>query len=354
MIKRIIFVRTFRDVGAGGPVPPLGLLYLASSIRKEYGNNYEIKLIDTGIIDEKITSLEKEIKDFSPHIIGISTISCEAEIMHQVAKITKALNKNTIVLVGGPHPTIAAETILKDRNIDYAIIGEGEKTIIELLEKLDKSQNVSGVKGISYLENGRFLRTEAQDYIIDLDEVPFPAWDLIDFKEYAKYPNWSGNLKEKYYMPIFTSRGCPYHCTYCHNTLGKSFRARSPENVFSEIKFLYDNYEIKEFHIFDDVFNLNKDRVKKICNLIFDSNLKFAFAFPNGLRIDIMDEEMVGLLRRAGTYKINYAVESVIPDTQKKIEKNLKLERIKEIVVATNKSGIITTGYFMLGLPKET
>lgn len=354
MPKKILFVRTFRNVGAGGPVPPLGLLYLASSIRRSYNDAYHIKLIDTGIIGHEAGILKKEINDFEPRIIGISTISCEAELLHTVAYIAKNIDKNITVLAGGPYATVAYKFILEDRNIDYAVIGEGENTILDFLEKLENNQDMSKVKGISYLKNNRFIHNEPQDYIDNLDNLPFPAWDLVDFKKYAKYPNWNGNLKEKYYMPILTSRGCPYHCTYCHNTFGKKFRPRSAENVFAEVGYLYHNYNIKEFHIFDDVFNLDIDRVKNICQLILESKLKVSFAFPNGLRIDIMNEEIIALLRKIGTYKINYAVETVNQNIQKTIEKKLQLEKVNDVVYNTNKSGIITTGYFMLGFPGET
>ncbi len=354
MTKRILLIRTFKDVGAGGPVIPLGLLYLASSIRARFGDKCQIKIIDTGIIGEDLDILRTEINVFKPQIIGLSAITCEAGLMHDIARVAKEMGKNITVLAGGPHPTIVSESVLSDSNIDYAIIGEGERTVVDLLEGLENGQDRSRIKGIGYMDNNRHVLTEPQGYIDNLDDIAFPAWDLVNFREYAKYPNWNGNLKEKYYMPVLTSRGCPYLCTYCHNTLGKKFRPRTAENVFSEITSLYRGYQIKEFHIFDDVFNFDNNRIKKLCQYIVDSKLKLSFAFPNGLRLDIMDKETVNLLHKIGTYKINYAVETASLKTQRTIKKNLDLGKVKEVVYNTNKLGIITTGYFMLGFPNET
>ncbi len=354
MCKRILLIRTFREVGAGGPVPPLGLLYIASAIRNKYGDYYTVKLIDTGVIGEDADIVKKEINCFKPQIIGLSVITCEAEIMHNIASIAKAIDRNIIILAGGPYPTAACREVLKDDNINYVIIGEGEKTIIDLLESLEKGEDSADVKGVSYLRDNKFIQPGPQEYIDNLDAIPFPAWDMIDFREYAKHPNWNGNLKEKYYMPLLTSRGCPYSCIYCHNTLGKKFRARSADNILSEINLLNNKYKIKEFHIYDDVFNLDLERAKNICRLILRAKLKLSFTFPNGLRIDIMDEELIGLLKKIGTYKINYAIETASPDIQEMIKKNLKFDIAGDIIHKTNKSGIITTGYFMLGFPGET
>jgi radical SAM superfamily enzyme YgiQ (UPF0313 family) len=353
-MDKILFVRTFRDVGAGGPVPPLGILYLASAIRDRFKDRFCLKIIDTGLIGEDPNVIESEMQHFMPQIVGISTLTCEAEIMHRVAGLAKKINGSSVVIAGGPHPTVASESVLEDKNIDYAVVGEGEKTVVDLLGALDKGKDISAVEGLSYRDDGILKRTKARPFIEDLDTLPFPAWDLIDFKEYARHPNWNGNIRAGHYMPILTSRGCPYHCIYCHNIFGKNFRARSAESVVSEIKYLNDNYRTKEFHVFDDVFNLDAQRVKKICQRLIDSGLKLYFSFPNGLRIDIMDSEMIECLRRMGTYKINYAIETVTRRIQAMIRKELSLEKAKEVVVNTNKAGIITTGYFMLGFPGET
>ncbi len=319
-----------------------------------FSDKYEIGIFDTSLVNLSIREIQERIERFSPFLVGLSALTCEAELVHKIAEIVKEINRNTIVVVGGPHASIASEYLLQDKNIDYTVIGEGERTIVELLKALECNDNISVVDGISYRVDNEIVHTKAREYIKDLDTIPFPAWDLIDIKEYTKHPNWNGILKEKYYMPIITSRGCPFSCTFCHNIFGKKFRVRSPENVFSEIITLYQNYGVKEFHIIDDVFNFDAERVKKLCSLIIDAKIKISLAFPNGLRADIMTEELIAMLKKAGTYKINYAIETASSRIQHMIKKGLNIERAQEIIEVTTKKGIITAGYFMLGFPTET
>ena len=238
--------------------------------------------------------------------------------------------------------------------MDFAVRGEGEITIIELLDAINNNNDLSLVKGIAYMENGEVIVTAQRDPIQDLDTIPFPAWDLIDLKGYSKVPNWNGVLFGKYYAPIMTSRGCVFNCIYCHNLFGKKIRARSVENVLSEIEMLYNDYGIREIHIIDDFFNFDLKRVINICKGIINKKIKIKISFPNGVRVDRMNKETLIWLKKAGTYKINYAIETASPRLQKVIKKNLDLEKATEYINETSKLGIITFGLFMFGFPTET
>ncbi len=154
--------------------------------------------------------------------------------------------------------------------------------------------------------------------------------------------------------PIFTSRGCPFGCIYCHNVFGKKFRARSAENVLDELSMLKREYNIGEIEIIDDCFNIDLSRAKEIARGIIDRKLDIAISFPNGIRADHMDKELVDLLKEAGTYRVYYAVETASPRLQKLIRKNVDLDRPKEIVDYTAAQGIMTCGFFMMGFPTET
>lgn len=155
-------------------------------------------------------------------------------------------------------------------------------------------------------------------------------------------------------MSIFTSRGCPFHCIYCHNIFGKRYRTRSPENVLAEIKTLIEKYSIRDFEIIDDSFNLDMKRAKEICDLIIRENLNIKISFPNAIRGDIMDEELLYKLKRAGTYLLTYAIETGSPRLQRFIKKNINLFQIKWAISQTVKLGIFTHGFFILGFPTET
>jgi radical SAM superfamily enzyme YgiQ (UPF0313 family) len=155
-------------------------------------------------------------------------------------------------------------------------------------------------------------------------------------------------------MSIFSSRGCPYHCIYCHTIFGKGFRCRSAENLFNEIKFLYDTYRIRDFEILDDIFNLDRNRMIDFCDRIIKSDMKVRFAFPNGLRSDLLDEMQLTKLRQAGAVFISFAVETGSPRLQKQIKKNIQLDTIKKNIEIADALRIHTHGFFMIGFPGET
>jgi radical SAM superfamily enzyme YgiQ (UPF0313 family) len=358
MKKKILLIRTHKHLNAGGPIPPIGLLYIATAILKNFADTYEVKIINLGLNNFTVDDIICQIKSYDPYILGMSVLTCEADIMQEIAQQAKAIKKEIIVLVGGPHASLVKEGILHDNNIDYGVIGEGENTIIELLRGLENKKDISSIKGIVCRNNNSISCTQRAEYVADLDSLDIlpDAWGLIDLKEYARCANWNGAGKEKLYAPVLTSRGCPFNCAFCNsrNIFGRGFRTRSPENVFSEMLFLYRKYGIKEIHIIDDVFNFNSERVNRICSLIINSGIDFSLAFPNGLRIDMMTEEMISSLKRAGTYKINYGIETAEAGMQQIINKELNLTYANDIINKTMDAGIITAGYFILGFPNES
>ncbi|MDD5560807.1 MAG: radical SAM protein [Candidatus Omnitrophica bacterium] len=353
-MKKILLIRTYKSLGAGGPVPPLGLLYIAAAIKEAFADQYEIKIIDSGTGGFTLETLKDILWQFRPDFIGISTLSCEADLLKEIASSCKTTIKDCKIIVGGPHATACANTLLSDQNIDIAVIGEGEKTIVELLKSLDGSFPIDAVNGIAFRKDNKNVVATSKEFIETVDRLPFPAWDLIDLKEYIDSPNWNGIPKEHFYFPILTSRGCPYQCTYCHNIFGKRVRSRSPGNVVNEIEYLFKRYGVKEFHIIDDAFNYDALHAKSLCSAIINSGLKVSLAFPNGLRADNIDDELVALLKKAGTYKINFGFETAIPRLQSLIKKRLDINSASDAVHRVSKAGIITGGYFMFGFPTET
>lgn len=350
--RRLLFVRTFKQLQGGGPVPPLGILYLAAAIRRHFGARFDVKIIDTGRMD--IKQAADEMRRYAPNYVGLSAMSCEADLMREFAALAKENNTRVNVIAGGPHATIAGERLLDDQNIDFVVIGEGELTIVDLLEALEHSTDPAEVDGIAFRNGDKSKTTQLRAPIEDLDSLPLPAWDLIDFKGYGNYPNWNGILKEDFYAVMSTSRGCPFGCNFCHNIFGKRVRLRSPESVLAEMQWLHKQHGIKEIHFVDDVFNIDVERAARICELIIGYGSPFSLAFPNGLRADIMTKALVLLLKRAGTYKIHYGFETVSPRLQKQIGKNLDIPKAVEMIEAASRAGITTGAYFIIGFPGET
>lgn len=327
--------------------PPLGLMYLAGFLRG-YGG-HECKIIDT-----RVQRLDmKEVSNFSPEIIGISSITAEVDSLHALAQMLKEALPDVKIITGGPHPSQFPTKVLSDTHIDFAVIGEGEMTFHDLVDAMCRHKDISVIKGLAYRDNGTVRFTQPREHMEDLDSLPFPAWDLIDPLVYAKHKRMSP-LYGNTYMTLFTSRACPYHCIYCHNIFGKNFRASSPERVVKEIETLVYQYNIREFDVVDDIFNLDKRRAEKIFDLIVQRRLDVSLAFPNGLRSDRLDENILKKSREAGTEFISFAIETASPRLQRFIKKNLDLKKAGRAISIAARHGIYSNGFFILGFPTET
>ena len=331
---------------------PLGLLYLASFLRT-FGN-HRVQIIDMKAEVISVKDAERKIADFNTDYIGIGGMTYEALEIHELAKRFKNVFPNTPVILGGPHATTSPEEIISDQNVDFVIIGEGEEPFKKLIDELEHGKKVFETPGVAYRNKNNIVINKRIPASFNLDSLPFPAWDLINISKYFDFTRQSIVSMHHRYMTILTSRGCPYQCTYCHQVFGKKFRARSPENVFEEIKRLYYDYKIREFHVADDTFNLDISRAEKICDLITESNLEIGLSFPNGLRVDIMTIPLLEKLKNAGTFMVSYAIESASPRLQKILKKNIRFDNVKKIIARTGQLGILCNGFFMIGLPGET
>jgi len=339
---------------------PLGLGYLAQALRSS--RNDEVKILDARIGRLAPEEVLHAVREFAPRVVGISALSLDAKEAHHLARLIKSERPGgkgrpepTIVL-GGAYASARGEPILEDMSVDYLVLGEGEATLAELINALEGQGEIENVAGIIRRDNGKPVRNRPRVPEEDLDRLSV-AWDLIGPERYfSPWARTSENTLQRSsrMMSILTSRGCPYNCIFCHNLFGKKFRARTPENVVQEIKELALRYRAREFEIIDDSFNLDLDRAKTIARLLAELPVKLHFTFPNGLRADRMDENLLDLLKSAGTYRIDYAVESAVPRIQKMMGKRLNLSRTKEVIAETSRRRILTAGYFILGFPGET
>lgn len=276
--------------------------------------------------------------------------------MHALAKLVRARLPKAVVVCGGPHPSVAASDVMADAAVDIVVRGEGEVTFGDVLDGVAAGRtDWSGCEGISWRKpDGEVVHEPDRAPPRDLDLLPFPAWDLVDHRKYHKVPRGGVIYAHKEFATMFSSRACPWRCTYCHNSYGKTFRERSAENVLAEMELLVTQYGVKEFVFMDDIFNFRPERAKKIAQGIIDKRWKIKLTFPNGFRGDILDEELVVLLKKAGMYRCMIAVESAVPRIQKVMKKNLKIDKVRHIVDFVAKQGVMVHGAFMLGFPTET
>ena len=353
-MQKELLVRTDSRSIAKMISPPLGILSLASALREWAGHRFEVEVLDMRLSRKPFRELARRLHEGKPDIVGFSTLSVESGEMHQAAGIVKRNAPYIPVIAGGPHATIFYDRVLEDPNIDYAVVGEGERSFAELADVLAEGGHPPPLPGVAHRRDGEIVFPGSRDPIEDVDSIPFPAWDLIDINSYSRRYDFVVGLGKGRNMGIFTSRGCPYRCVYCHNIFGKKYRARSPESVIEEIGLLVSRHGVREIQIFDDTFNLDRERVLKIARGIVAEGWNIRLAFPNGVRADLLDEEVLTWLRRAGTYYLVVAVETASPRLQKRIGKNLDPEKAREAIRIADRMGYFVKGFFMLGFPGET
>jgi len=345
---------------------PIGLGYIAAVLRENgyacaifdsdlgYGDpqHYEKIVVDHELYRESLQThpvwqkLQSVIEEYKPDLCGISMSTGSYGAAKKVAKIVKEINKNTLVAMGGPHPTLLPEDVLQDEHIDVAVRGEGERTFLELVRRYEQHQDFSQVKGISYrLADGSMQTNSPREFITDLDTLPFPAKDLILEKE--KYiPSDFGS--------IITSRGCPYRCTFCasYKIWSRQVRFRSPENIVAEIIQAHHKYGTESFHFNDDTFTVNKNRIMKFCALLRQKKLSLRWRCD--VRVDTLNESILKEMKKAGCVQINVGVESGNPEILNSIQKNIDLDQVRDIFKIAKNLGIGTYAYFMVGFPGET
>jgi radical SAM superfamily enzyme YgiQ (UPF0313 family) len=328
--------------------PPLGLGYIGAMLEKA---GHSVKIIDIDadkISEEKFTQIIKEYE-----IIGLTATTPSFKNALALSRLIKE-NTKAITVLGGIHATIAPQDCINNDSIDFIVRGEGELTILELLEAIDNHKNFSKVKGISFKKNKKIIHTPDRELIENIDDIPFPARHLFNQQKYT-YPD---SLLSPV-MPIMTSRGCPHGCTYCCTKLifKRRVRFRSPKNVVDEIEQLIKDYGVKEIHFWDDNFTMNKNRVFEILKEIKKRRINLKFAFPNGLRVDQVDEDILKWLKEMGVYSLAFGVESGDQAILNNIEKGTTLAQIKKAYSMAKKLKFETWGFFMIGLPgdnKET
>ena len=333
--------------------PPLGLGYLATALRKEN----DVKIIDCLKEGLDNNGLLEEILRFRPNLLGVQLYTSNIKTVKDILSKTKNLNKNIITVVGGPHPSSCSDSILTlfGNLLDYAFSGEAEKGFPLLIKKIEnKIQNLDDIPGLVWRNNDKTVTNEK--YLEkNLDSLSMVAWDLIKPEEYPESQH-GAFYKNFPIAPIIATRGCPYKCSFCagFNITGRKIRSRGIEHVLSEIKFLYYNHSIREIHIVDDNFTLNKKYAKKFCEELIALGLDLSWATPNGVRLDSLDTELLRLMKKSGLYIISLGIESGSERILQSTIKHLNLAKIKEKVKLIRKEEIDIAAFFVLGFPGES
>jgi len=337
--------------------PPVGLLYLAAVTRQ--AGRHDVKIIDGRVHEYEMDEIIQQTEEFDPDVIGFTTMTVEHEYSHSTIAEIKKVMPNIPIIMGGPYTSSDPEQAMSDKNIDVIFLGEAERSYAKWLDVQVNGGSLSEVPGIHYRNNGEIKINPQPGYIEDLDVIPPPAWDLVDLekhfeKRFLKIRSMNTHQKNDRTIQIVTSRGCPYRCSYCHNIFGKKVRKHSVKRVIEEMEFLKNTYGIQELEFIDDIFNVDIPRAKEIFREVIDRKLNMNFSFPNGLRSDSFDEELMDLMKKAGVYRIIFAIEAGSDRIQKLMRKNLNVEKAMANIKMADQKGFYIGGFFMIGFPTET
>lgn len=334
----------FVDKGMG-VYPPLGLLTVAASILE--GTHWTVEILDCKAESVEYEVLSNRIKDFSPDVVGIQTLTFTLIDVIKVTKIIRECDSSIHILLGGPHVNLYPHETLSIPSVDSILLGEGELSICNFLKAIEKGEDYSAVKGIGTRMKDRIVINPQTEYVENLDLVPFPARQLVDVKKYFAVLSEQNPI-----TTMMSSRGCPFQCIYCDRPhLGKKFRARSPESVVREMQECV-SLGIREIFFYDDTFTINKKRVLAICDLLIKK--KISIGWDVRAHVNTVDEEMLSKMAEAGCRRIHFGVETGTMAMQKILRKNLDLNHVKKVFELAHRQNIQTLAYFMIGCPAET
>ena len=327
-------------------VPPLGLMYLASCLRKELPG-VEVRIVESSLDCSSDEAFLEILKEFQPDVIGMRSIAFFLEELQRIARLAATHSKARLI-VGGPIVKAYKEHLFSEvPELQIAVQGEGEMALVEVLH----AKEPGTVTGLLVRQGDQVLETAPRTDSANIDSLPIPDYDLIDSGVYQKQLSYAYNHRRQ--GVLLTSRGCVYRCTYCFSHW-QGIRLRSAENIFREIEELYTRHEIRDFYIVDDIFNVNPQRAFELFDRIRTAGFRLRLYFVNGLRADIATEEFVDRAIEAGAIWFTYAVESATEEIQRLVHKHLNLEKARHIIAYTQHQDVAVNISTMYGFPTET
>ena len=327
--------------------PPLTLASLGAVLRQ---HDHEVVLIDAMVENLSSSRLASRVAAIDPRVIGITgNVATASSALGTARSLREHLGDGTSILFGGPWATAEHERVLLDGFADVVVMGEGEETIIELLESIDDRKAWGSIRGIAFKEGGAVVKTAQRPLIESLDALPFPAWDLLPpssryFFYTRGYPLY----------PVMTSRGCPYNCVHCTKLVfGHRYRVRSPESVLLEFEYLKREHGVKTVAIVDDTFTNDPERAERILDGLISRRLGISIMFSNGVRADTITTRLARKFKAAGVFYVGLGIESGNQHIVNQIGKKLDLLRVIRAARALRREGIITCGYYIFGHPQD-
>jgi anaerobic magnesium-protoporphyrin IX monomethyl ester cyclase len=326
--------------------PLIGLAYMAAVLEK---SGCEIKVLDCPPLKMTYEDLGRETSLFEPDIVGITSVTVTFSSALQSARIIRKACPKVLIVLGGPHATIMDQQTLEEQpEPDIIVRGEGERTLLDLTELVSNAdlKNIDHVAGITFRKNGEVIRTPDRPFIQDLDQLPFPAYKYFPLLKYRYFG--------KLILPIISSRGCPFQCTFClaPKMAGKRFRARSPKNVVDELQWLRDVHKADAYTFHDETFTYDKKRVFEICKEIKNRNI--GLPWDCSTRVDQISKELLAEMSRANCQLVSFGVESGSQKILNAMKKGTTVEQNETAIKWAKEAGLSVSLSVIIGYPGET
>ncbi|MCW4004151.1 MAG: B12-binding domain-containing radical SAM protein [Candidatus Bathyarchaeota archaeon] len=370
---KVLFINPPQTFYAGSEPPagnlPLGLMYIAAVLQK---GGYKAEILDAFMTDsafEKsgetisvgmpLEQIKQEVRTRKPDVVGIAgPFTCQIENTLKISSLIKQVDSKILTVVGGPHVTLVPKEFLEEAQaVDIVVCGEGEYTMLEVAQAFEGKKQLSEILGIAYRKDGKVVVNQPRPFIENLDELPYPAYDLVDMEQYLNPKKIGYRSFQNRAISMVTSRGCPFNCCFCavHLHMGKRFRAHSADYVLNHIQYVVDKFKVKNIFFEDDNLTLDLARFEAICDGIIERKIKIGWETPNGVRADCLSMDLLKKMKKSGANSIFIGVES--GDQQvldKVICKSLDLNRVVEFAKNSKEIGLKTGAFYIIGFPGET
>ncbi|MCW4000093.1 MAG: B12-binding domain-containing radical SAM protein [Candidatus Bathyarchaeota archaeon] len=333
----------------GKRLPPIGLMYVAAALEKA---GYNVHMLDNYLLKKPVEEVKQLISKLQPQIVGITCGSATYPRCVETSRAIKEVNPDIKIVVGGWHASYKPDSLLAHPEIDYVVMGEGERAITQLADAIagGNTAQIASIPGVGMRGKDGNIKNPPV-YIQDMDEIPYPARHLLPLEQYDRTIEF---LDAKPADVMSISRGCVFSCGFCETRKlwGNTWRGFSPKRVIGEIEDLKSRYGTRGIYFINDNFTLRKEKTVELCNLMIEKKLNLEWVCDT--RVDLVTDELLGLMSKAGCRTIWFGVESASPRILKRIGRNTTPEQVQTAFKLAKKHGIKTACSFMLGLPDET
>lgn len=349
--KKILFITPPFHAGVvevAGSWVPLYYVYLAGATKH---SGYETEIYDAMTKNVGYEEIERKIIESRPDFVAVSAITCTSPDAIKVCELAKRINPEIVTIMGGVHASFMYEEIFSlTKAVDFIVRGEGEETIVELLDTLYLNKDLRSVKGIVYKEDSLLAVTPGRPMMCSFDRLPM-AWELLDWNDYKYYVIPGSRLGA-----ICTSRGCEKDCTFCSQQKywNKTWRARSPEDIVEEMALLRNSYQVNVVLFTDDYPTPDRQRWERLLDLLIERNLDMMILMETRAADIIRDEDILHKYRKAGIIHIYVGTEATQQESLDYIKKDLSIEESKKALSLLRDAGIITETSMILGFPDDT